>query len=224
MISTLHYYNSYKPFILDNKKARERKTSPYKKYNSEYEKYKSTERTYFLNKSLNDNIKSYMFELSSNFNGLKNIANSTYEKIHYGVSPDNLEENFESFTHTYNRFIGFLEENTENSTGFTKILEKTKNIINKNVDILKDIGINISKSGFLSIKEDNSTKNTTVDNEEIKKFYHNIYDEMCNFMSQPMSNYMDFKDFSYYFNYSNDYNKNSSFKLIEQGMLVDISM
>ncbi len=113
MISTLHYYNSYKPFILDRQRARERKrkASPYKQ--TQGQKYKDTELTYFLNKSLNDNIKSYMFELSSNFNGLKNVANNIYEKMYYGLSLDNLDENFEKFTHTYNRFKGFLEENTE---------------------------------------------------------------------------------------------------------------
>lgn len=222
MISTLHYYNSYKPFILDKQRARERKASPYKQ--TQGQKYKDTELTYFLNKSLNDNIKSYMFELSSNFNGLKNVANNIYEKMYYGLSLDNLDENFEKFTHTYNRFKGFLEENTENSGNFTNILEKTKDIISENVDILDNIGIDISENGFLKLRKDDDTKNYNVEDEQIKKFYRNIYEKMCEFMSQPMSSHMEFKDFSYYFNYSGDYDKNNSFKLIEQGILVDISM
>lgn len=222
MISTLHYYNSYKPFILDRQRARERKASPYKQ--TQGQKYKDTELTYFLNKSLNDNIKSYMFELSSNFNGLKNVANNIYEKMYYGLSLGNLDENFEKFTHTYNRFKGFLEENTENSGNFTNILEKTKDIISENVDILDNIGIDISENGFLKLRKDDDTKNYNVEDGQIKKFYRNIYEKMCEFMSQPMSSHMEFKDFSYYFNYSGDYDKNNSFKLIEQGILVDISM
>lgn len=222
MISTLHYYNSYKPFILDRQRARERKASPYKQ--TQGQKYKDTELTYFLNKSLNDNIKSYMFELSSNFNGLKNVANNIYEKMYYGLSLDTLDENFEKFTHTYNRFKGFLEENTENSGNFTNILEKTKDIINENVDILDNIGIDISENVFLKLRKDDYTKNYNVEDGQIKKFYRNIYEKMCEFMSQPMSSHMEFKDFSYYFNYSGDYDKNNSFKLIEQGILVDISM
>ncbi|MBS5793706.1 MAG: hypothetical protein KIC92_02970 [Clostridiales bacterium] len=222
MISTLHYYNSYKPFILDKQRARERKASPYKQ--TQGQKYKDTELTYFLNKSLNDNIKSYMFELSSNFNGLKNVANNIYEKMYYGLSLDTLDENFEKFTHTYNRFKGFLEENTENSGNFTNILEKTKDIINENVDILDNIGIDISENGFLKLRKDDDTKNYNVEDGQIKKFYRNIYEKMCEFMSQPMSSHMEFRDFSYYFNYSGNYDKNNSFKLIEQGILVDISM
>ncbi len=224
MISTLHYYNSYKPFILDKEKIRERKTSPYKAYSKQASQYKDTELTYFLNKALNDNVKSYMFELSSNFNGLKNSANSIYEQMYYGLPTDNLEESFQDFTHTYNRFVGFLEENTENSSGFKNILEKTKNIVDSNISTLNDIGINISNAGFLSLKNNMDIKKSNIDLEKAQKFYLDFYDKMCDFMKEPMSNHMNFKDFSYYFNYSGDYNKNSSFKLIEQGILVDISL
>ncbi|WP_317366481.1 hypothetical protein [uncultured Tyzzerella sp.] len=222
MISTLHYYNSYKPFILDKQRAKERRTSPYQQ--NKGQKYKDTEISYFLNKSLNDNIKSYMFELSSNFNGLKNVANNIYEKMYYGLSLDNLYENFENFTHTYNRFKGFLEENSENSGNFTNILGKTEDIINENIDMLDHIGIDISENGFLKIRKDEDITNYNIEDDKIKNFYRNIYDKMCEFMSKPMSSHMDFKDFSYYFNYSGDFNKNNSFKLIEQGILVDISM
>lgn len=219
MISTLHYYNSYNPFVLDKEKIRERKTSSYRAYSNQV---KNSEITYFLNKTLNDNVKSYMFELSSNFNGLKGTANSIYEKIYYNSPIENLEENIEEFTHTYNRFIGFLEENTENSSGFTSILENAKSFINENENTLKDIGINISSSGFLSMKQEKNVKN--INKQKVKQFYLNFYDKMCNFMKEPMSTHMDFKDFSYYFNYSSDYNKNNSFKLIEHGLLVDITL
>ena len=70
MLATLHFYNSYNTFTLDKEKTREHKTSPYLKYNKQSNQYKDTEFKYFLNKSLNDNIKSYMFELSTNFNSL----------------------------------------------------------------------------------------------------------------------------------------------------------
>ena len=76
MLSTLHFYNNYNSFILDKEKIRERKASPYLQYKKQSNQYKDTEFKYFLNKSLNDNIKAYMFELSANFNGLKNIVNN----------------------------------------------------------------------------------------------------------------------------------------------------
>ena len=223
MISTLHYYNSYNQFILDNKKARENKSSSYKNIKVAKE-YKNTDFTYFLNKSLNDNIKSYMFELSSNFNSLKNISNNIYEKMYYNLPIDTLDDNIENFISTYNRFIGFLQENIENSKHFENILENTKNTINNNLEILDSLGISVSNSGFLDVKEDTNLDKNYIDKEDIKTFYNNLYNEICVFMKEPMSNYMDFKDFSYYFNYSCDYNKDKSFKIIEQGLLVNISL
>lgn len=224
MLSTLHFYNSYKPFILDKEKTRERKISPYKKHIKQANQYKNTELTYFLNKSLNDNVKSYMFELSANFNGLKNVANRIYEKIYYNLPNDVLEESLENFTSVYNRFVGFLEENSENSNGFKNILNKTKSIIEENSDILNKLGINISESGFLNLNADEALNMSNIDTDKTQQFYLNLYDKMCSFMQEPMSNHMDFKDFSYYFNYSGDYDKNKSFKVIEQGILVDISL
>lgn len=217
MIAALHYYNSYNSYI-DREKNRERKISPYKA-----KEYKNTDLTYFLNKSLNDNVKSYMFELSTNFNGLKNIANNIYEKISYNFPMETLEESFESFASTYNRFIGFLQENSENGMNFKGMLKSTKKIINDNKAILNELGIDISEEGFLSIAQQNDGV-FSIDTEEIKDFYSSIYDKMCDFMSEPMSNHMNFKDFSYYFNYSGDYDKNKSFKIIEQGLLVDIKL
>ena len=217
MIAALHYYNSYNTFI-DKEKNRERRISPYKT-----KEYKNTELTYFLNKSLNDNIKSYMFELSTNFNGLKNIANNIYEKISYNFPMETLEENFKSFASTYNRFIGFLQENSENGMNFKSMLKSTKKIINDNEAVLNELGISISEDGFLSMDKENDSI-FSVNTDEIKDFYSTVYDKMCNFMAEPMSNHMNFKDFSYYFNYSGDYDKNKSFKIIEQGLLVDIKL
>lgn len=223
MLSTLHYYNSYRPFILNKIKDRENKTSPYKSAKS-IRQYKNTDFTYFLNKALNDNVKSYIFELSINFNSLKNISNNIYEKMHYNLPVDTLKDNIDNFVLAYNRFVGFLQENIENSKHFENILNKTKNDINNNLKILDNLGINISSNGFLNIREGLNLQENQIDKEETKSFYNNIYEKICSFMVEPMSNYMDFKDFSYYFNYSGDYNKNKSFKIIEQGLLLDISL
>ena len=222
MLSTLHFYNNYNSFILDKEKIRERKASPYLQYKKQSNQYKDTEFKYFLNKSLNDNIKAYMFELSANFNGLKNIVNNIYEKIYHNLPMETLDDKLESFTTMYNRFIGFLEENTENSGEFKDILDNTKNTINENIDILNQLGINISKNGFLNLKNDQQINLHNIDTHKSQKFYLNLYNKICSFMEQPMSNYMDFKDFSYYFNYSGDYDKNKSFKIVEQGILIDI--
>lgn len=223
MIAGLHYYNSYSNFI--NRKKQEPKISPAKLYKSKLKSIKNSELTYFLNKSSNDNVKTYIYELSSNFNGLKNIANSMYEKLYYDLPSESIEDNLKSFTSIYNRFMGFLEENTANSTSFKKMSNIIKDLINKNKEILKDLGINVSKNEFLSLKNEQEVEESSnIDVDKTKTFCLDLYKNVCNFMEHPMTNYMDFKDFSYYYTYSVDCDKSKSFKVIEQGNLIDVSL
>lgn len=223
MLTTLHYYNYYKPYILNNNK---------KKLNKSATSFKNipNEREYFMNKALNDNVKSYIFEMSSNFNGLKNISNNLTEKLQtrFMTEPikEEIEYNIENFTKTYNSFIGFLDENTENSVNFKNVANNIKNLFSDNNKILDKMGIIINENGFLDVKENNNLKTIQRDKETLKEFCSKVYKSLCKLMQDPMCKHMEFKDFSFYFNYTSDFkfNKNKSFKIIEQGLLVDIQV
>lgn len=220
MLTTLFYYDYYKPYILDKKNKENLRNFP-------SQKSCSTDRIYFMNKSLNDNVKSYIFEISSNFNGLKNISNHLTEKLEtrFMTEPikEEIENSIENFTKTYNRFIGFLNENLENSQEFKNIYNNIINFSINNKKILNKMGINIKSNGLLYVKENNDLKSIQKDKETLKSFYSKVYNNLCKFMQEPMANHMEFKDFSFYFNYSNDF-KNTSFRLIQQGILVDIGI
>lgn len=220
MLTSIFYYDYYKPYILNKDNKKNLRSFSFQKNNS-------TERTYFMNKSLNDNTRSYIFEMSSNFNGLKNISNALTEKLEtrFMTEPikEEIENNIENFTKIYNRFIGFLDENLENSEKFKNISNNIKTFSANNIKILNKMGINIGSNGLLYIKENNDLKNIQRDKEILKSFYSKIYNSLCKFMQEPMSNHMEFKDFSFYFNYSNEF-KNNSFRLIQQGVLVNIGI
>lgn len=220
MLTTLYYYDYYKPYILD------KNSTSSKNFISKKEAL--MKKSYFMNKSLNDNVKAYIFEMSSSFNNLKNISNHLTEKLEtrFMTEPikEDIENNIENFTKMYNNFIGFLEENSENSYKFKNISSNIKKFSASNKKILNKMGININSNGFLYVKENNDLKNIQKDKEILKTFYSKIYNNLCKFMQEPMSKHMEFKDFSFYFNYSNNFNKNSSFKLIEQGVLIDIGI
>lgn len=224
MISMLKCYQG-NDMLSNIEKMRERKISSYRAY-SNSKSYKQSELTFFLNKALNNNVKSYVYELSANFNELKNISNSIYEKLYYNTYSEKLPDNIKTFTSTYNRFIGFLNENISNSPSFKGILDNVTNFINQNVSTLKKLGVKIQKNGFLDtdFEEDLEISRDLVEDKNIQNFYNSLYNKLCDFMKEPLSNHMEFKEFSYYFNYSGDYNKNKSFKIIEQGLLVDIAL
>lgn len=213
MLTNLYYYDYYKPYILD-KKERSFNTS-----------FQNKDKKYFMNKSLNDNVKSYIFEVSHNFNGLKSVSNNLKEKLNTkymteGIKED-IENDIENFAQTYNRFIGFLDENSENSKKFKNMSSNIKNFLKNNTQVLNKMGINISEDFYLSVKENNNLKSIQRDKENLNKFYTKIYNTLCKFMQEPMSKHMGFKEFSFYFNYSCGYDKDKSFRLIEQGILFD---
>lgn len=219
MIASMHYCNYYKPYILDKNNACIK--------NGLYSQYqKSRKKTaYYLNKSFNNNIKEYMSEMSLNLNSLKNISNNLSESLETSFVNKNLyqdiENNLNNFTFTYNKLIGFLDKNKENNLKFNNMSENIKSFMKNNQKFLNRIGIDISKEGFLSINDNNDIKMIKRDKNNIKNFYRKVYKNLCNIMQEPMSAHMNFKDFSYYFNYYNGYNNENSFKIIEQGILLD---
>lgn len=227
MLTSLYYYNYYKPFIFDKNIRFNYKNYIYYDHNNTLESYNNdsnvnNELSYFLNKSLNDNVKSYMFELSTNFNSLKNISNNISERL-LEIPKEPLKNALKNFISIYNDFIQFLEKNISNSQRFKTILDYTKSIVESNSDILLSLGISIDSNGFLNIiNNDNNLNLFNLDKKSIKKFYFSLYENTCDFMKDPMSNHMEFKDFSYYFNYFSDYNNSKSFKVIQRGILVDI--
>lgn len=215
MLTSLHYYDYYKPYILNKSEFSFNIPSS------------NNEKTYFLNKALNDNVKSYIFEMASNFNGLKSICNNLKEKLQtrYMTEPikKDIEKDIKNFAQTYNRFIGFLDENYENSNKFKNISKNIKNFLINNKDILNKMGISISDDYYLYVKENNNLKSIQRDKEILNKFYSKIYNNLCKFMKEPMTKHMFFKDFSFYFNYDCDYyfNKDKSFRIVSEGILLD---
>lgn len=212
MLTNLYYYDHYKPFIINKKdsiSAPIAKTKNGKKATS-----------YYLNKSLNTNVCLYIENLSTSFNTLKNISNNILEKPKYTLDK-NKKNLISSFTLAYNDFIKFLRNNSDNSKDFKNIENIIKDSIIKNKEFLKDININVSDDMLLSFNNEEIACSLTTQN--VKSFYKDMYSNLCSFMKEPMSNHMNFKEFSYYFNYSYA-QKNASFKMIEQGILIDIAL
>ncbi len=173
---------------------------------------------YFLNQASTPAVISYINELSQSFNNMKGICLDISAKISANVYYEDSAYDFARFCSMYNSFIGFLRENAINSDYFYSISRDITYYIKDNKNFLYNLGITILENGFLRLKkinEDNLNRNTCV-------FLEDFYSKMCNFMQIPMTEYMKFKDFSCYFTYSCDYNTDSAYKLVDQGVLLDL--
>lgn len=175
---------------------------------------------YFLNQAATPAVTSYINKLSDTFNNMKAVCLDISNKINSGIYYEDASYDFGQFCHIYNTFMGFLRENVINNDYFMAISKEIMFYIKDNKNFLYQLGITILGNGYLRLKkinENNLNKNACV-------FLEDFYGKMCNFMQIPMTEYMQFKDFSCYFTYGCDYNTDSAYKLVDQGVLLDLEL
>lgn len=232
MITNLFYYDHYRPYILKENKSKPLETSSSKSFMKSESSESEQEFSYFLNKAFKDDIKSYVSKISNSFNSLKNITNYLALKlnnkfeIHENV--ENSAKQIHKFAEKYNQFLDFYNSDYNANKNFSEYVTSVQNTINENKDTLENIGIYLTSNNKLSLSEDFSQEtlkgcsNNILNN--LKYVCDVIYQKTFETMKEPLTSYMNFKDFSYYFNYSMDKNNMKTFTLLERGLLVDIEV
>jgi len=237
MLTNLYYYDYYRPYILknENNKLLKRKDfvkSNYKNLSSSNNSEKNLNSfSFFLNKSLKNEVINYASTVSREFNSIKdtarfmqnNLNDNSFEKKE---NANNIFYGMNDFVNQYNSYLEFADDNDQNSNILRSYADEIVDIVSKNKDELESIGIKMDDGGRLSIDEEifgniDAVKNVS---DNIKNMYSDIYKNTCQAMNAPLSQHMNFKNLSYYYNYkyaSIDYN---SFDVMDTGMLVDIKL
>jgi len=237
MLTNLYYYDYYRPYILksgNNKLLRRRDfvKSNYKNLSTSNNSEKNLNSfSFFLNKSLKNEVIDYASTVSREFNSIKDTARFMQNNLNDNSFDENGNANnifygMNDFVNQYNSYLEFADDNDQNSNILRSYADKIVNIVSKNKDELESIGIKMDDGGRLSIDEEvfgniDAVKNVS---DDIKNMYSDIYKNTCQAMNAPLSQHMNFKNLSYYYNYkyaSIDYN---SFDIMDTGMLVDIKL
>lgn len=239
MLTNLYYYDYYRPYILKNenlKSINRRNTTKSNEDTSSSYSSEANESTksfsFFLNKSLKNEIINYASTISKDFNSMKDTARFMSNKLNKNNLSDkeNIEDisnGLDDFVNEYNEYLDFAEDNYENSNVLRDYAENVITMVSENKDYLAQIGININEDKKLTIdktKFEKNINNITDISENIKKMYNDIYEDTCAVMNMPLSQHMNFKNLSYYYNYkyaSIDY---KTFNITDTGMLVDIRL
>lgn len=229
MITNLFYYDVYKPYIIEDLHSKKIKMPSSKDFilssQNGIQKF-----SYFLNKSSKKEIISYITQVSNNFNNLKSTSHYLALRLNNNLSIKNGIENsskqINTFVKGYNQFLEFYNTNENAKINFYSYINSLQDIIYENKDILSKVGISIDKNNKLNIEESLTSKllldcNSNVLN-NLKYVYDLIYQRTCDYMKSPLTDCMNFKNLSYYFNYSLYNNPNKTFPLIEGGLLVNI--
>lgn len=136
-----------------------------------------------------------------------------------------LGESLNKFTTALNKTASFKESSSQSKT-FDNFSENIADMV-KYSPSLNQLGISF-KEGSYHIDE-NAIDNLSVDDAKnlLQQSYEDIskvYAETKNFLSVPLSDHMEFKNFSYYYSYSAGVVQNNSFNLFGTGTLVNLEL
>lgn len=231
MLTNLFYYGYYKPYIFkdDNKDLIAKKNINEIVKNSTGSKHFS----FFLNKALKDEIIKYASNISSDYNSIKSTALFVFDRINrnegkYEDFKQDLCDGMFDFVNQYNEYRDFSNVYDKNSKALNEFAENLKDRVYKNEEFLEEVGIHINEDGFLFFNKD---KFDSMNKEELysklgnlRQFCKDIYNDTCKAMEIPMSNHMNFRDLNYYYSYVFALVEPNTFKIVQEGMLVDIAL
>ncbi len=238
MITSLHYYNYYRPRILKTDSTSV-KQIPLKQTLAH-----NASKPYNLSRAYNDNVINYAKDLSDTVNGTKISSNAIVNYLEdlfvddsNSLSKKNKRKNNEeSLTETSKKPIKSLvdslnkianfEKNVSNSAEFNAYSKEISEMV-ENSDALREIGVSYDNGKYIF----DESKSSNMNDEDFKQLLTESYQDIKNvntktneFLSKPISNHMTFKSFSYYYSYSAGIIKNDSFNLISTGTLLDLQL
>ena len=243
MLTTMFYYNHYKPYIFKAKNAKGNEPvnrqaasksldSPAK---GQDESSVATKKL-LLNKALNQDVVKYAHDVSHNLMSLKDsakyinydIQDFDYSTRKYGYSKakESLKEDLDSFVSSFNDSYKFYSSQVH-SQSLVDFSVRADNVVSKNSDVLNELGIFSDESHeliFSPEKFDSLTDEELQGNlKEAYSTFQSMYKESSAMLAVPLSEHMNFKSLNYYYNYKYGGLTSDTFKVIESGMIVDIT-
>lgn len=243
MITSLYYYNYYKPNILKNTGVSLVKQNSFKQVAHQ----NSSTKPINLSAAYKNNVLEYVKDLSNAVNTTKTssteiiaLANDLTEDkdtVKKGMSKDlkkkrTDEENkkeakniLAKLSDGLNKTVEFSKSSSQ-SEEFNSFSNNLKNFVSGSIPF-KNLGLTFSDDKFF-VDED---KINELDNAGLKKYLNGstndaseISKKAKEFLTKPLASHMSFKSFSYYYSYSSGIIKNDSFNLISTGTLLNLEL
>lgn len=239
MLTNIFYYDFYKPYIFKNEKLTSKRPYAHSNkndsvLNSQQSGNSEKEYSFFLNKTFKNEIVNYAETISNDLNSIKNSVKNVVNKMsnnyfNYDSEVENLKYELEEFTEKYNSYKDFAEKNYRHSPLLSNFSDSLKFRVENNKDILSKFGVfyddELNEISFdINVFDSLSSKEILNDVSNLKRLCGEIYNDTCEIMTVPMEEHMNFKNLNYYYNYIFSNENHNTVKIIETGMLVDISL
>lgn len=233
MLTSIYYYNLYRPYIVGSRETNSPKrgriadrrdtTSP-----------ESSGQMYILNKSLKDEIVKYAHNVSYGVTNLRASTRQTatdMENFNRDIHSDGLEkakewlaDDLQEFATQYNASTGFMQSQ-KHSTDLRSFSCEVADNLFYNQERLSMLGFSLSESGQLSFSRDHldglSQDQINIAIGENIQIFSDMSRHTDKLLSEPLSEYMDFKGLSYHYNYKMGTMVTDGFGIIESGLLID---
>jgi hypothetical protein len=232
MLTSVFYYNMYKPYIVGNVSNRSEGYIPRRERIAQG--IEPAGRVYVLNKSLRNEIVNYAQAVSHGVTDLREATKRTardMESFNYSVHRDgwqsaleNMTNNLEHFATYYNRSAGFMQ-NQAHSDGLRAYSSDVTENVHHNRERLEMLGLTLTETGQMNFDRPfvaamNHDEINAAIGENIETF-EGLRSYTQQLMTEPLIEHMRFRGLNYHYNYHMGTMESDGYGLIETGMLVD---
>ncbi|MCL2225043.1 MAG: hypothetical protein FWB96_08780 [Defluviitaleaceae bacterium] len=232
MLTSVFYYNMYKPYIVGKAGSQNEGNTPRRARISQSNE--PTGRVFVLNKALRNEVINYARAVSHGVTDLRDATKRTatdMENFNGSVHRDgwdnaleNMAENLESFADNYNSSAGFMHTQSH-SAGLRAYSSEVTDNVHHNINRLEMLGLTLGEEGRLDFNREtvyamNHEQINVAIGENIEIF-DGLRSHTQQLMTEPLSEHMRFSGLSYHYNYRMGTMETDGYSLIEAGMLVD---
>lgn len=229
MLTNVHYYGHYKPYIFKDNRIKEffnaKNTHTIDGYNV------------LLNKSLKNEVIKYVNLMSESIVNIKESINLIINHITDFYSNQNkytkeqitnwLQAELNIFVEEVNISLDLFKEQPH-SKKLKEFANNFESTLEENLEYLNNIGILKEESSNFKFNENTISKiDFDSDLDNLKTFlpiFQELYNDTVNLLKLPFNEHMQFKYLNYYYNYQMGKIKQNTFNIVQQGLIIDITI
>jgi hypothetical protein len=236
MLTSVFYYNLYKPYIVGNANSRGNDAySPRRNRIADKRENPETAGPVFvLNKSVKKDVINYARAVSHGVVDLRAATqrtaadmqefNRTAHREGWDTAMGELVDNLSRFADNYNRSAGFMQAQ-DHSTGLRAFSYEVADNIYHNRGRLEMLGLSLSGEGRIAFDagrvRDLSFEEVNVAIGENIEIFAGLQSFTQQLLTEPLVEHMRFQGLSYHYNYQRGAMETDGFGLLEMGLLVD---
>jgi len=234
MLTSVFYYNLYRPYIVGGAPNRNSDGSPRRERINSNQNTDAAGRIFVLNKSLRNEIVNHAQNVTSGVTDLRQATgraaydmenfNRTVHREGWEEAIENLTENLAEFAAGFNQSADFMQSQ-EHSAGLRAFSEEVTDNVYYNRSRLEMLGLSLSEGGRLAFSDRQvramSHEQVNVAISENIEIFEGLRAYTSQILSEPLVEHMHFRGLTYHYNYQLGRMETEGFGLLEAGMLVD---